>query len=101
MIMRYKKQTKKQAEEIVKSLIKEYEGKEVGLHFNSPFELTVALILAAQCTDKRVNEVTPTLFSKYPTIESIKNADLEDIKRIVKPCGFYNNKAKNIKVQEL
>ena len=97
MIMRYKKQTKKQAEEIVKSLIKEYEGKEVGLHFNSPFELTVALILAAQCTDKRVNEVTPILFFKYPTIESIKNADLEDIKKIVKPCGFYNNKAKNIK----
>lgn len=97
MSMKYKKQSKKQAEEIVKILIKEYEGKEVGLHFSTPFELVVALILAAQCTDKRVNEVTPILFSKYPTIEDLKNADIEDIKKIVKPCGFYNNKAHSIK----
>lgn len=97
MSKKYTKQTKKQSEEIVKILIKEYEGQEVGLHFSTPFELVVSLILAAQCTDKRVNEVTPILFSKYPTIESIKNANIDDIKAIIKPCGFYNNKAHSIK----
>lgn len=97
MNKKYKRQTKKQAEEIVKVLIDEYNGQEVGLHFETPFQLAVALILAAQCTDERVNKTTPILFKKYPTIESLKNAKLEDIKKIVKPCGFYNNKAISIK----
>lgn len=97
MIKKYKRQTKKQAEEIVKVLIKEYEGQEVGLHFDTPFQLAIALILAAQCTDERVNKTTPILFKKFPTVESLKNAKLEDIKKIVKPCGFYNNKAISIK----
>ena len=97
MNKKYKRQTKKQAEEIVKVLIDEYSGQEVGLHFESPFQLAVALILAAQCTDERVNKTTPILFKKYPTIESLKDAPLEDIKKIVKPCGFYNNKAISIK----
>ena len=97
MSKKYTRQTKKTSEEIVKILIDTYKDQEVGLKFSNPFELVVALILAAQCTDKRVNEVTPILFSKYPTIESIKNADINDIKDIIKPCGFYNNKAHSIK----
>ena len=97
MNKKYKRQTKAQAEEIVKIIIDEYKGQEVGLHFETPFQLAVALILAAQCTDERVNATTPILFKKYPTIESLKNAKLEDIKKIVKPCGFYNNKAISIK----
>ena len=97
MNKKYKRQTKAQAEEIVKILIDEYGGQEVGLHFDTPFQLAVALILAAQCTDERVNKTTPILFKKYPTPEKMMRADLEDIKKIVKPCGFYNNKALSIK----
>ena len=87
MNKKYKRQTKAQAEEIVKIIIDEYKGQEVGLHFETPFQLA----------DERVNATTPILFKKYPTIESLKNAKLEDIKKIVKPCGFYNNKAVSIK----
>ena len=83
MNKKYKRQTKAQAEEIVKIIIDEYKGQEVGLHFETPFQLAVALILAAQCTDESVNATTPILFKKYPTIESLKNAKLEDIKKIL------------------
>lgn len=97
MNKKYKKQTKAQSEEIIKILIEEYKDREVGLHFESPFQLAVALILAAQCTDERVNKTTPALFKKYPTPEKMMKADLDDIKKFVKPCGFYNNKALSIK----
>ncbi len=67
------------------------------LDFNNTYELLVAVILSAQCTDKRVNIVTKELFKKYSTIEQLANADISDIEKIIKPCGFYKNKAKNIK----
>jgi endonuclease-3 len=66
------------------------------LDFSSPFQLAVATILSAQCTDKRVNMVTPVLFQRYPTIESLARARQEDVEEIIKSTGFFRNKAKSI-----
>lgn len=66
------------------------------LDYDSPFTLIVAVILSAQCTDARVNRTTPHLFAAYPTPEALGNAPLEDVERIVKSCGFFRMKAKNI-----
>lgn len=66
------------------------------LNFNNNYELLIAVILSAQCTDKRVNMITPQLFKKYPTPQSLANANLEEVKQIIKPCGFYNNKSVSI-----
>jgi endonuclease III len=67
------------------------------LNFATPFQLLVATILSAQCTDIRVNQVTEVLFSRFPDAESLANADLSEVEEIVKPTGFFKNKAKNIK----
>lgn len=66
------------------------------LNFKNNFELVCAVILSAQCTDKRVNIVTPALFKKYPTPYKLALANLNDVEEIIKPCGFYHNKAKNL-----
>ena len=66
------------------------------LAFSTPFQLAVATILSAQCTDKRVNMVTPVLFTRYPTIESLARAKQEDVEEIIKSTGFFRNKAKSI-----
>jgi endonuclease-3 len=66
------------------------------LDFKTPFQLLVATILSAQCTDKRVNMVTPVLFSAYPTVESLARAKQEDVEAIIKSTGFFRNKAKSI-----
>ena len=66
------------------------------LDFANPFQLAVATILSAQCTDKRVNMVTPVLFSRYPTPESLARAKQEDVEEIIKSTGFFRNKAKSI-----
>ncbi len=66
------------------------------LNFNNNYELLIAVILSAQCTDKRVNEITPLLFKEYPTPLALANADEERVKQIIKPCGFFNTKSKNI-----
>ena len=60
--------------------------------------MVIAVMLSAQCTDERVNKTTPGLFKKYYTPEEMAKAELEDIEEIIKPCGFYKNKAKNIKL---
>ena len=96
MSKKYRSQTKKQSEEIIKILIDTYKDAKCGLDYSSPFYLVVALILAAQCTDKRVNEITPLFFKRFPTIEDVKNASMEDVIEIIKPCGFYKNKAHSI-----
>ncbi|MBE5822200.1 MAG: endonuclease III [Clostridiales bacterium] len=88
---------KKQAEEIVKILIEMYPEVDVTLNFSSPFELLICLILAAQCTDKRVNEVTANIFDKYNKPQHFANMDTEKIEEMIHSCGFYRNKAKNIK----
>ena len=96
MSKKYLKQTKKQSEEIINILIDTYKDAKCGLDYTTPFSLVVALILAAQCTDKRVNEITPIFFKKYKSIEEVQNADPNDVIDIVKPCGFYKNKAHSI-----
>lgn len=66
------------------------------LNFNNPFELLIATILSAQCTDKQVNKCTAELFKAYPTAAAMAAADEETIKRYIKPCGFFNTKARHI-----
>ena len=87
----------KSAQEILKRLKKEYPNAQCALTHKSAWELLVATILSAQCTDERVNKVTPELFAKYPTVEDVNNMDIENLKKIIRSTGFYNNKAKNIK----
>ncbi len=67
------------------------------LDFETPFQLVVAVMLSAQCTDERVNKTTPVLFERCKTIEDFANINISDLEKIVHPCGFYKNKAKNIK----
>ena len=67
------------------------------LDFKNPFQITVAVKLSAQCTDERVNKTTPALFEKCKTIEDFANIDIKELEEIIHPCGFYKNKAKNIK----
>ena len=69
----------------------------IALHFETPFQLAVATILSAQCTDKRVNLVTPALFARYPDAPTTAAADVSDIMELVKTTGFFRNKAKFIK----
>lgn len=66
------------------------------LEFSSDFQLLIAVILSAQCTDKRVNMVTKELFARWGTPEKLANASIADVEAVIKPCGFYHNKSKNI-----
>ncbi len=79
-------------------LKKRYSDATCSLDFATPFELVVAVMLSAQCTDERVNLTTPTLFSRCKTIEDFANIDINELETIIHPCGFYKNKAKNIKL---
>lgn len=88
----------KKAVEILNKLKESYPDAKCSLYFNTPFEMLVAVCLSAQCTDDRVNKTTPLLFSKYSTPEDFKDAKLEDIEELIHPCGFYKNKAKNLKL---
>lgn len=88
---------RERALEIIKRLYTAYPHPEVELHYSTPFELLVATILSAQCTDKLVNTVTPALFSTFKTIADFANAAPEDIDRMVIKINFHTNKAKNIK----
>jgi endonuclease-3 len=81
---------------ILRILKKHYPDARCELDFDSPLELLVATILSAQCTDKRVNQVTKTLFKKYRTVDAYANANVKDIEAIIQPTGFYRNKAKSI-----
>ena len=86
------------AQRILTLLRKEYpDVKGTELRFSNALELLVATILAAQCTDRKVNEVTETLFKRYKTAEDYAKADLEELQEFVKPMGFYRNKARFIK----
>ena len=89
---------KKFAKEIVLKLKTAYPDATCSLDFSSPFELVVAVMLSAQCTDERVNKTTPALFNRCKTIEDFANIDIEELEEIIHPCGFYKNKAKNIKL---
>ncbi|ACC97715.1 Endonuclease III [Elusimicrobium minutum Pei191] len=87
---------KEKISKIVKILRKDYPDTKTALGYESAFQLLVAVILSAQCTDARVNMVTPVLFAKYPTPQKMAKANLEDIETIIKSTGFYHAKAKSI-----
>jgi len=87
---------KEKLPEVLKTLQKLYPKTKTALAYNSAFELLCAVILSAQCTDKRVNEITPVLFKKYPTPQAMAAADIKDIESIIKSAGFYHAKAKSI-----
>jgi endonuclease-3 len=89
--------TKERARKIVRGLKKRYPRATTALEYRTPFELLVATVLAAQCTDKKVNEVTRTLFRKYRTPEAYSRARSSTLERLIKPTGFFRNKTKSIK----
>ena len=82
---------------IIERLEREHPDAKIALNYTDPLELLVATILSAQCTDKRVNIVTKTLFKKYKTAKDYANADLKNLEEDIRSTGFYHNKAKNIK----
>lgn len=86
----------KQSVELLKSLIDYYPKNKCELNFSTPYELLVAVILSAQCTDKRVNSVTEKLFKLANTPETMLLLGEDKLREIIKPCGFFNNKAKSI-----
>jgi endonuclease-3 len=81
---------------ILDALADAYPNAKCGLDFSSPLQLLIATILSAQCTDKRVNLVTPALFKRFPTARAFADAKLADIEKMIRSTGFYRNKAKNI-----
>lgn len=94
------KKTKKQkelAENILEELYEYYPNPVCELNHRNPFELLIATILSAQCTDVRVNKVTPALFEAYPTPETMAEAPLEELEELVRTTGFFRNKAKSLK----
>jgi endonuclease-3 len=88
--------SEEELQEIKRRFLQHYKGSKTELNYKNEYELLVAIILSAQCTDKRVNMITPALFEKYPDIESLACADVEDVKELIKSCNFFNNKAKNL-----
>lgn len=87
----------KDAVEVIKILKEFYPDATCSLDFKTPFQMVVAVMLSAQCTDERVNKTTPQLFEKYGTPEAIAKMDINELEKIIHPCGFYKNKAKNVK----
>ncbi len=91
-----KKATKKEISSIKEAFIERYDEAVTELTYTNAFELVIAVALSAQCTDKRVNLLTPELFEKYPDAITLANAELDDVKAIINSCSFFNNKAKNL-----
>ena len=85
------------AKAIYRLLSKSYPNVRCELEYSNAFELLVATVLSAQCTDKRVNQTTPALFKKYNNVKKMASADRKDIERLIKSTGFFRPKAKNIK----
>ena len=83
--------------DVVRLLTQEYPDSKCSLHYNNPFQLLVATILSAQCTDERVNKITSPMFKKYKDAKDFNSLPLNKIKQLVFSSGFYNNKAKSIK----
>lgn len=96
MSIRKKSSQKQRALEILVRLKRLYPDATCSLNYSTPVQLLVATILSAQCTDERVNLVTPALFSRFPDAASLANADLTELETSVRSTGFYRNKAKNI-----
>ena len=83
---------------IVEILKQTYPDATCSLDFKTPFQAVVAVILSAQCTDERVNKTTPALFERCQTVEDFANIDTQELENLIHPCGFFKNKAKNIKL---
>ena len=92
-----KKPTKKYVQSIIEALEAQYPDAVCSLTYEKPHELMIAGRLSAQCTDARVNLVTPELFSKYQSINDFAEAELSELENIIRPCGLYKTKAKSIK----
>lgn len=88
-------------EKIIKTIIDEYPDAKCSLDFTTPFEMLVAVCLSAQCTDERVNIVTKELFKTHNTPEAFAKADIKEIEKLIHSCGFYKNKAKNLKMASI
>ncbi len=91
-----KKATKEEIKQIHQLFIQNYSDAVTELSYKDAYELVIAVALSAQCTDKRVNLITPALFEKFPNPEALADADIEDVKSLINSCSFFNNKAKNI-----
>ena len=87
---------KKKALHIIEILKEQYPDALCALHYEKDYELMIAVRLSAQCTDARVNLITPALFAAYPTLEEMANAKIEDVENYVRTCGFFRQKAKDI-----
>ncbi len=85
------------SKELVEILRKTYPDAKCSLDFETPFEMLIAVMLSAQCTDERVNKTTPNIFKKYNTPKDFADIDIKELEGLMHPCGFYKNKAKNIK----
>ena len=81
---------------VVEALRESYPDPRCALEYEKDYELMIAVRLSAQCTDERVNLVTPALFARYPTLESLAQADISEVEGYVRSCGFYHNKARDI-----
>jgi endonuclease-3 len=84
--------------EFVKTLKATYPDATCSLDFETPFQIVIAVMLSAQCTDERVNKTTPALFKRCKEIKDFVDIDINELEEIIHPCGFYRNKAKNIKL---
>ena len=89
---------KNNIKDFVQILKNTYPDATCSLDFETPFQMVVAVMLSAQCTDERVNKTTPQLFERCKTIQDFANIDITELESIIHPCGFYKNKAKNIKL---
>ena len=88
--------TPEQVNEIVRLLMAEYPLADCTLDWNKAYELLFSVRLAAQCTDERVNKITPALFERFPTLEAFAEADVAEVEEYVRSCGFYHSKARDI-----
>ena len=88
---------KKDAVAIIEELKNMYPDAKCSLDFKTPFQMLVAVVLSAQCTDDRVNKTTPSIFEKYPEPIDFVNMDIAELENLIHPCGFYKTKAKNLK----
>ena len=88
--------TKEQVQQIVDRLLTEYPEADCTLEYRKPYELLFSVRLAAQCTDERVNMITPALFARFPSLEAFAEADVEEVERYVHSCGFFRAKARDI-----
>jgi len=91
-----KQASKTDIADIKQILLELYPNSVTELHYTNIYELLVSVMLSAQCTDKRVNIITPELFKKYPDIQSLANANIDDIRSLINTCSFFNNKAVNL-----